>query len=193
LVITDHGTVFELHADANKVRCKECYEGSPSKTPWIAWGSRRQHLTTGEHLHHVEQNKKRVQLAEERRIQSQAPYTSGSIALDPLFYNRVPPPRPSFSQRIDSDNAASLGSGEPMADSDMYMDPIIPAYMEPISDDPMEEIERLRREVEFLRLEAEQRDEFGAEMFEDDATLTNAAHNFGALLLPRTCCTASRF
>jgi hypothetical protein len=132
---------------------------------------------TEEHLQHVEQNRERRQLAEERQQESQAPYTSGSIALDPLFYNCVPLPWPSFSQRIDS---ACTGSGEPMVDPDMYMmDPIIPVYMDLIVNDPKDEIERLRREVNYLWLQAEQHDEFGAEMFEDDATITNAAYNFG--------------
>jgi hypothetical protein len=134
---------------------------------------------TEEHLQHVEQNRERRQLAEERQQESQAPYTSGSIALDPLFYNCVPLPWPSFSQRIDS---ACTGSGEPMVDPDMYMmDPIIPAYIEPLVYDRTEEIEWLRREVEYLRLEAEQNDEVGPDMFEDDITLTNAAYNSGAL------------
>jgi hypothetical protein len=174
-----YGIVFDLDADSEKVRCKECYEASPSKTHWIAWGSRKQHLTTEEHLQHVDQNKERRQLAEERQGCYQAPYTSGSVALDSFFYSRIPPPRPSFSQNTDS---TSAGSSEPMVDPDMYMmDPIIPAYIEPLVYDRTEEIERLRREVEYLRLEAEQNDEVGPDMFEDDITLTNAAYNSGAL------------
>jgi hypothetical protein len=172
-----YGIVFDLDADSEKVRCKECYEASPSKTHWIAWGSRKQHLTTEEHLQHVDQNKERRQLAEERQGRYQAPYTSGSVALDSFFYSRIPPPRPSFSQNTDS---TSAGSSEPMVDPDMYMmDPIIPVYMDLIVNDPKDEIERLRREVDYLWLQAEQHDEFGAEMFEDDATITNAAYNFG--------------
>jgi hypothetical protein len=83
-------------------------------------------------------------LAEKRHQESQVPYTSSSIALDPLFYNHVPLPRPFFSQSI---NSAGTGSGEPIVDLDMYMmDPIIPVYMDPILNDPKDKIEQLRRE-----------------------------------------------
>jgi hypothetical protein len=128
-----------------------------------------------EHLHHVEQNQERRLLAEEIQHQLQAPYASGAVLLDPSFYNPVPTPRPSVSQMNETS-----GANEPSFDPDAYMmDPIIPVYMERAVHDPTEEIERLRQEVEFLMLEAEERDELG-DMFDDDATFTNTEYNFRA-------------
>jgi hypothetical protein len=64
---------------------------------------------------------------------------------------------------------------------------VISAGLAPLTNDPLIENERLRREVELLMMEAEQYDELGPDCFEDDATTTNVVehlHSLCAFLVP---------
>jgi hypothetical protein len=164
--------VFEHDETSEKVRCTVCYEANPSKARWLVRGSVKQHLDSEDHARHLEQNQEQRQLDTEALRRQQVAYSSNYVVLDPTFPNPVPPPQPRIS-----------GFEEPNEFIHQSMDlqePIIPAYIEPIIDDPDVERERLRRQVELLMLQAEQRDEFGDELFEDDATVTNTAEFFGA-------------
>jgi hypothetical protein len=60
-------------------------------------------------------------------------------------------------------------------------DVVISAGLAPLFDDPSIEHERLRREVELLRMEAERIDELGPDYVEDDATTTNVTDHLHSL------------
>jgi hypothetical protein len=140
------------------------------KARWLARKSAKKHLDSEDHARHCDVIRERRQLEEEERRKQEIVYTSSYVIIDPTIPNPVPSQRPQMSG---------------FEDPDVFLDteclePIIPTYIEPIIHDPALEKERLRQQVELLMLQAQQCDEFGDDMFEDDATVTNVSGPLGA-------------
>jgi hypothetical protein len=159
--------VFEIDDVSAKIRCTECFEANPTKTKWMDRRSEKKHLAGNEHQIHVGQNTERRRKEADDMVQLQAAYaTSGWAQLNASIAQSGPSIRPGIS----------IDDGVPDVIIDAADDhptdyPMIPVHMDPIFHDAEAEREHLRRQVELLRLQAEQMDEFGE--FADDSTITN--------------------
>ena len=185
--LTTRNLVFEVNESSGKIHCKECLEDDPFQTDWITRAAAKHHLEeSNEHAANVQNNLERhaADAAHQQRLS--APYAALSYNnFDYSIPNPVPPSRPALFQ---TNNPNIMPD---MADNNENIfhpldNLIIPAGITPLVDDISFEHERLRREVEFLMMEAEQLDEFGLEN-EDDATLTNIVENMESFSVSCLC------
>lgn len=141
---------------------------------WINKSSLERHL--GSEAHHTQafrQNERQQQqIAAQERLRN-------------IYSMNDAIPNPEFEGPSITDARAGLFDTVQPPDNNFDMDlfphPLIPTYIEPIIHDPAVERERLRRQIEQMLLEAEHRDEFGADDSDDDITVTNIAEEFRAL------------
>lgn len=150
-------------------------------------GSAQKHITTTSHLSGVAAASEVLRQAALNNHRLQQPYyASSEAAIYPSTHLAAPAPRMGlFDAPADDDMPELIPlDDEPLDDNKgpYRSSPLIPVGILPISsDDPSAERELLRRQVEMLLMQAEQVDEFGGTIDENDSTLTNIVEQFRLL------------
>lgn len=162
----------------NKVRCEVCKEGDPLRLGlWMNKGSLSKHLQSDNHATEVLRKAERDNIAQIEAQRLHQTYNGAAVSPNNEF-----PQIPVQTHFSFFDEPELSGTAPELPDNEPYWKgPAIPAFIEPITQNPSIERERLHQQFQELLQQAEHEDEFGNDNNEDDITVTNVANEFRSL------------